>query len=286
MNIMFYDRQFLIVPHPADQTKNLVERLIMGNSMRNNPYDLTTIIDKRTLGNYYEPAPDESELKAKKGWAFYIPSKECPLDYRELSLWFMLFSLHRARKLTSPYFQNSFAGLEKLLGLGQRQAVILADRLVARDLIMVDRSRTLPWFYLHDPTPFEHWFRPSSDNSIPAQFLQAEENKKIAGQSDQPSDYEFIMCNPAIHFGKYKTYQERKNYYDNRPSDYEAVINDDRPPFFAKTYEAKKDWLEKYIPIDVQEKIANITLSDQQPSLSDNESSEFQKKLREMSNDE
>jgi hypothetical protein len=180
MNIMYADRQYLLVPH-ADVS--LVERLILGNNLRKNPYKLW-FIDDRTMKAHHDNLPDADQITTRHGWAFYMPTRECPLTYRELAVWFMLWSIQGKHK--TLYFQQSFTGLETLLGLGRRQASELADRLEEpHHLIKVVRTEGWPWFYLFPFAPYDKWFVPLQSNAVPKEILELEKLRKE--QSPEPS---------------------------------------------------------------------------------------------------
>src|SRR5437867_3623760 len=140
---MFDDRQYLIVPYAECP---LIERLLLGNRARKHPYDFW-FLDERTIASHI-PNLDAIKIVAKSAWAFYMPAKDCPLNYRELSLWFVLYSIGNEK---GQCFQQSFNGLEKLTGLGEEQASVLSDKLVSLKLIEVERSgkHRYPWFFLH-----------------------------------------------------------------------------------------------------------------------------------------
>lgn len=175
MNVMFDDRQYLLVP---DADILLVERLMIGNNNRKNPYDLSSIIDPRTLENHDNVLHDNIKVNSKNGWAFYFPTNDCPLNYRELSLWFVLWSIQPRHN--ERYFQQSFTGLERLVGLGARQASELASRLEERNLIKVFRTEGWPWFYLLDYGHTQEWFKPLASKTIPAEILEAERIRNLA----------------------------------------------------------------------------------------------------------
>lgn len=162
MNIMFDDRQFLLVPWVDGETP-LAERLAIANQRRSNPFKLA-FLDDRTERKYRQSDKPASE---KGKWAFYLPKESCPLNYRELALWFVLWSI---KPKNEPYFASSLSGIEKLVGLGKRQAYILARRLEERRLIAFDTSGRSTWFCLR-PYTLEHadWFRPI--NEIPKRIL-------------------------------------------------------------------------------------------------------------------
>lgn len=172
MNKMYYDRQFLPVHYIPEMP--LIDRLIHANSKRKNSYKLSAFIDVRTLDEHFAKPVEASECASKKSaWAFYIPNDTCPLNYRELALWFVLWSVKPEH--SKPYFSAAFSGLDKLAGLGKRQASEVADRLEDEGLIMVKRTEGWPWFYLHPFEQYASWFVPLTGREVPAEFIAAHE---------------------------------------------------------------------------------------------------------------
>jgi hypothetical protein len=203
---MYDDRQYLPVPNVGGlgvggNPPNLVERLMLGNLRRKNPYDLW-FIDRRTRDRHSGVVDQlagqlasDSKGDRRPGWSFYLPTRDCPADYRELSILFMLHSIHkdprrRSRKgrptVHGNSVANSFHGLEKLTGVGKGQACVLAKRLEDLNLIKVVPTEGWPWFHLADPAPFADWFMPVSSKSsggVPPEIMALEQECQQAQEA-------------------------------------------------------------------------------------------------------
>ena len=166
MNTMYADRYFLPIRNFTGKGFTLVEQIIYSNEYLYEPFDLTEWgIDPVTINKYKVLTPDKPK---KCAWAFYLPSKVCPLRYRALAMWFGLWSLAlgvkdkqgRVSKAKGRRFNNALVGLEKILGLGQREAKPLCEELALQGLISF---QTRPFrnaeFELADCLPYAHWFQ-------------------------------------------------------------------------------------------------------------------------------
>lgn len=161
MNKMYADRAFLLVPYMADI--KFTHRLVTGNRQRKYPFDLW-FIDKRTL----KEIPDYGKVDCK-AYAYYLPTRECPVDYRALGLWFALWSVKMMKYADKDFFTHADSGLAKLIGCDRENIPLLKAALEKYGLLISADD-------LFALTPFEEradWFLPllREKKAPPADFL-------------------------------------------------------------------------------------------------------------------
>lgn len=282
MNVMYEDRQYLLVP--AAKGLCLVERLMLGNAHRKSPYDLW-FIDQRTIKAHEHVLTEHHDIKQWHSWAFYMPTRECPLGYRELSLWFMLVSLSQTKK--KRYTQEAFAGLEALIGLGARQASVLADNLVDAGIIKMIRTEGWPWFYVYDTFAAKaDWFVPLHSRAVPTEFLEME-NAERAGRNAaqmeaQPVEPKKEMTLEEIKVMKNKHvcdavkrlgYEAAKRWWSMRPDKTQEPSYDEEDAMVIRQMESR-----------IQKEESDDERRNEQPSEqpADDTDDDFLRKLQEM----
>lgn len=173
MNAMYDDRLYLPIPNFCQTDFTLYQRLVLANKLSSYPIDLW-FLDPDTVAKH-----ERIEYVPPKGytWSFYQPTRDCPLDWRELAVWFVLWSLalgSKRRPGPGMVFQSSLAGVEALLGLGQREAKPLCLRLKERELIDLEIGSRWTWFMLNPYEPFAHWFEEvNTGAAMPERFQKA-----------------------------------------------------------------------------------------------------------------
>lgn len=205
---MFDDRLFIPMPYFNKHCPfSLLTRIIVANRWKEQPFDLSRFIDERSL-QAAEPQENAKLYIASPGhpWAFYIPKKSCPLDYRSLALWFRLFCLMPDGK---PCKQG-FLGLGKLLGLDRRTIEAHAEILHQKhDLIKVVKSDDpkAPWWWFVPPVRDEcrSWFvevTTKKDSAMPDEMRKIyeqfwpEQKTENPPQTDSPSKDEKLCYDP------------------------------------------------------------------------------------------
>jgi hypothetical protein len=185
MNVMFADRQFVLIPYVKGLS--LIDRILLGNQHRRNPKDLAALkIDPKVMGRHRDVADVPGDY-VKKAYAFYWPTNDCPMTYRELALWFMLWSIQPAKAKENPdhphTFWNAYAGLEDLIGVGLREMPGIADGLQHHGLIEHENAS----WYLEDYQPYAGWFLAKEETGkIPAKFLEREKQRMAAKAIPEP----------------------------------------------------------------------------------------------------
>lgn len=177
MNSIFDDRLFLPVPTFSQSGFTLYERIVLANSLAKYPIDLW-FLDRKTISKYQALVWDQP---ITHGWSLYMPTRDCPIDFRENAMWSILWSVAKGTKLRpgkGTQFKDWLAGFEKMIGLGQREAKTLCERLKDRGMIDVKFGSGFQHtcFKLNDPEPYRQWFASrESDNEFPAEWNQQTE---------------------------------------------------------------------------------------------------------------
>lgn len=186
----------------------LIDRLILSNQYRENPYDLW-FIKPETIAKH-ETALTEIKIltPVKNLWAFYLPVKECPLTYWELSVWFLLCSIAQRKHL--PVFQQAFTGIEAMLGLSHDQASKYCNTLKEHKLIDIERTEGWPWFAILNFETYAHWFKSSGSKEMPSRFaamLEQEKNLPLTNTKPELTDEQQLLilnknvtCHKSGHF--------------------------------------------------------------------------------------